>query len=35
MGKNATIEKAIVMNFFIRDFLSKTQNWILGLLEGG
>jgi hypothetical protein len=35
MGKNATIEKATVMIFFIGDFLSKTQNWILGLLEVG
>jgi len=35
MGKNATIEKATVMIFFIEEILSKTQNWILGLLEGG
>jgi hypothetical protein len=35
MGKKANIEKAAVMNFFIGDFLTKTQNWILGLLEVG
>jgi hypothetical protein len=35
MGKNANNEKATVMIFFIEEILSKTQNWILGLLEVG